>query len=94
MMRIAALLLCVFAFAALATAMERHQQALFGRPLPAAGSRGFRVVGWGALLGALWLLVADEGWALGLVDYSGSTSVAAGVVYGALIVRERWFARR
>lgn len=93
-MRLFALLLCVFAFASLAMAMARHQEAVFGRTLPAAGSRCFRGAGWSGLLIALWLIVADQGWALGLVDYSGSTSVAAGVVYGALIVRERWQGRR
>ena len=93
-MRLGAFVLCVFAFACLAAAMDRHQQALFGAPLPATATRGLRGAGWGALLAALALIVADRGWALGLVDYSGSTSVAAGLVYGALILRERWFARR
>jgi len=93
-MRQGALLLCVFGFACLASAMERHQPALFGATLRRAASRGLRVAGWSALLIALALMVAAEGWALGLVDYAGSTSVAAGVVYGALIVRERWLARR
>lgn len=88
-MRVVALPLCVFAFACLAMAMTRHQETVFGRPLPVAGSRGFRVTGWCALLVALWLVVADQGWALGLVCYSGSTSVAAGMVYGALVVWDR-----
>jgi hypothetical protein len=94
MTRLFALLLCVFAFASLALAMVRHQEAIFGQALPVAGSHGLRAAGWAALLVALWLIVADQGWALGLVDYSGSTSVAAGIVYGALIVRERWIADR
>lgn len=93
-MRLVALLLCVFAFACLAMAMARHQQTVFGRTLPGAGTRCFRGAGWVALLIALWLAVADRGWALGLVGYGGSTSVAAGIVYGALIVRERWLAGR
>ncbi|MCM2540838.1 hypothetical protein [Burkholderia glumae] len=33
--------------------------------------------------------VAARGWALGLVAYGGMTSLAAGIVMAALIVRER-----
>jgi len=94
MMRLVALLLCVFAFACLAMAMARHQDTVFGGPLSVTRTRGLRVAGWGALLGALWLLVADQGWALGLVYYSGCTSVAAGIVYGALVGWERRLAAR
>ena len=93
-MRLVALLLCVFAFACLAMATGRQQEAVFGRTLAVAASRGFRCAGWGALLVALRLTVTDQGWALGLVGYSGSTSVAAGIVYGALVARERWLAGR
>ncbi|WP_322028360.1 DUF3325 domain-containing protein [Paraburkholderia sp. J76] len=81
-----ALLVCVPAFACLAAAMERHQEMLLGARLSAAASRVLRCAGWCALLVALWLAVAGEGWALGLVWYSGCTSLAAGVVYGLLIV--------
>ncbi|MCP3706948.1 hypothetical protein M3I54_08110 [Paraburkholderia sp. CNPSo 3274] len=35
---------------------------------------------------ALWLAVAGKGWTPGLVWYSGCTSLAAGLVYGLLIV--------
>lgn len=94
MMRVAALLICVCGFACIAAAMERHQQTVFGRALPAAASRAWRAAGACALVVALALCVAAQGWALGLVGYSGSTSVAAGVVYLALIVRERWLARQ
>ncbi|WP_028208088.1 DUF3325 domain-containing protein [Paraburkholderia nodosa] len=86
MMPLFALILCVPAFACLATAMERHQETLFGARLPAALSRVLRGAGWCALLVALWLAVAGKGWALGLVWYDGCTSLAAGIVYGLLIV--------
>jgi hypothetical protein len=84
-MRLAALLLCVFAFACLALAMERHQHTVFGQALPRTQSRSLRATGWWALLAALSAGVGADGWALGLVYYSGCASVAAGVVYGALI---------
>ena len=81
-----ALILCVPAFACLAVAMGRHQETLFGERLPAAVSRILRCAGWCMLLVALWLALAGNGWALGLVWYSGCTSLAAGIVYGVLIV--------
>ncbi|HEY1607858.1 MAG TPA: DUF3325 domain-containing protein [Paraburkholderia sp.] len=90
-MRLLALLLCVGAFACLAMAMERHQATVLGRALPVAASRCVRAAGWGALGIALALVVADQGWALGLVAFSGVTSIAAGIVYGALLAWERWF---
>ena len=93
-MRLVALVVCVVAFGCLAGAMERHQRTLFGRALAGARARGLRAAGWGALVAALGLVVADQGWALGLVAYSGITSVAAGVVHGALVVRERRRAAR
>ncbi len=94
MMDLLAFLLCLAAFGALALAMERHQQAIFAASLPRPRTRLLRAAGWLGLLLALWLLVAHRGWALGLVHYSGQTSVAAGLVYGALIWRERRHAAR
>ncbi|RAR58334.1 uncharacterized protein DUF3325 [Paraburkholderia unamae] len=90
-MALAALLLCVPAFACLALAMERHQQTLFDAPLSAAATRALRGFGWCGLLAALWLAVSAKGWALGLVWYSGCTSLAAGIVYGLLIMCARRF---
>jgi hypothetical protein len=78
--------LCVAAFACLAMAMERHQEMVLGASLTATASRILRCAGWCVLLIALWLAVAARGWALGLVCYSGFTSMAAGIVYGLLIV--------
>ncbi len=88
------LLVSLAAFACLALAMDRHQGTVFGRELGAAITRALRWAGWGGLLVALWLAVAARGWALGLVTYSGVTSLAAGIVIGGLIVRERRGAAR
>jgi hypothetical protein len=81
---LAAFALCLAGFAALAFATD-HQQAVLPRPLPASMRRGVRVAGSCALLAALMVLVARQGWALGLVMFSGHTSVTAGFVYLALI---------
>ncbi len=84
------LIFCVVAFAFLVVSVERHQGTLFGRMLNAGQTRGFRIAGWCVLVLALRFIVDDEGWALGLVSYSGCTSLAAGMVFGALIVYERY----
>lgn len=90
----AMLIVCLAAFACLALAMERHQETVFAKVLAAAPTRLLRWLGWLGLLAGLWLAVAARGWALGLVTYSGVTSLAAGIVIGALIVRERRGAAR
>lgn len=84
-----ALSICTLAFCALALATERHQMALFDRHLSTRAARALRIAGWCGLALALWLAVFQWGWALGLVHYSGHTSVAAGLVHGALIAIER-----
>ena len=89
MMHVLSLLLCVAAFAALAMATDRAQSELLGRELPASTSRTWRTVGGLLLLTSLALVVSAQGWGLGLVSYSGHTSVAAGVVFVALIVHRR-----
>ncbi len=87
-------LLCLLAFAALALAMPRPQQDLFGRDLSRAATLGWRTGGW-ALLGlALWLAVAALGWGYGLVVYSGHTSAAAALVFIALLASNDFQARR
>jgi hypothetical protein len=89
MSNVLALLVCVVAFAALAAATDRHQRTFFARAVSPRRARGLRIVGWAGLALALWIAVAHQGWALGLVHYSGQTSLAAGLVYLALIVRDR-----
>ena len=78
------LLSCLAGFTALACAMDRQQEELFGRALPAAITLGLRLLGAGLLLLALAVAVTGQGWGLGLVLYSGYTSLAAGLVYLAI----------
>lgn len=76
-------------FVALALAMERHQEDLFGQALAPRRTRVLRVVGWAALLLALAAAVQAKGWSLGLVTLSGHTSLCAAIVCVALLVRQR-----
>lgn len=77
--------LCLAGFAALAFATRRQQRDVLGRILPPATTHVLRVAGTGALLLALGVLVARHGWSLGLVMFSGHTSLVAGIVYCALL---------
>ena len=85
MMHFLSFALSLAGFSTLALAMERQQHDLFGRRLPPAVTRALRVTGTGALLLALGVLVNWQGWGLGLVMFSGHTSLAAGVVFCSLI---------
>lgn len=87
-------LLCLLGFAALALAMERHQEDLFGCALAARAVRCWRIAGWAALLAALACAVRGQGWSLGLVSFSGHTSLAAGIVFGALVAHARFRSAR
>jgi hypothetical protein len=87
-------LLSTLGFAALALAMERHQEDLFGHALAKTATRWLRVAGWAALALALVLIVQAQGWGVGLVSYSGHTSLGAGLVFAALVVIERTRSRR
>ena len=89
-----ACVLCLAGFAALAFAMHRHQRDIIGRSLPLSTTRFLRVVGTCAPLFALGVLVTAYGWGLGLVMFSGHTSISAGVVLCALIRHVRTHARR
>ena len=89
MTHLSAFMLCLTGFAALALAMDRTQRDLLGQSLPVRTVRGLRLAGTCALLLALGLLVAWRGWGLGLVMFSGHTSLAAAVVHGTFIVRSR-----
>jgi len=80
--------LCLAGFAALAMSTERQQEARFKSVSPARTRNG-RIVGWTALAVALGATVMDQGWGFGLVNYSGQTSMAAGLVYLMLILAER-----
>ena len=94
MTHLTAFLLSTLGFAALALAMERHQEDLFGHALATTATRWLRVAGWAALALALVVTVQAQGWSVGLVSYSGHTSLGAGIVFGALVVAERTRSRR
>ncbi len=83
------LMLCVCGFACLALAMVRHQRDLLGRLLSPIPTHGLRASGWLCLLLAAWRLIAAQGWSLGLVSYSGCTSLAAGLVHLGLLLHAR-----
>lgn len=87
-------LLCLLAFGALALATDRVQGDLFRRELAPGATRRLRLLGWATLLVALGVLLRAQGWGLGLVSYSGHTSLAAGLVLLALILLDRRRARR
>jgi fatty acid desaturase len=85
--------LCLAGFAALAFATRRQQRDFFGRPLRPMTTYVLRLVGAGALTFALSILVAQQGWSLGLVMFSGHTTITAGLVLCALIVHARMHER-
>lgn len=93
MSHLPAFLLCLAGFTALAAAMDRPQRDVIGRALPAGATRALQVAGSCALLLALGFLVAAFGWGLGLVMFSGHTSLTAGIVHCALIAYARRRAR-
>jgi hypothetical protein len=86
MIHLLTLLICLLGFIALALAMDRQQDEFFGRALPQRTTRRLRLLGSALLLLALGVITAAQGWGMGLVSYSGHTSLAAGVVYGVLIL--------
>lgn len=82
--------LCLTGFAALALAVPRQQREIVGRLLPPGTRYALRAAGAFALLLALGLLVAWKGWSLGLVMFSGHTSLTAGIVYCSLVGYSRY----
>lgn len=85
MIHLLALVLCVTGFIALALATRRQQRDLIGRSLSRTATIALRAIGAGALVLALGLLVGWQGWGLGLVMFSGHSSLAAGLVYAVLV---------
>jgi len=75
--------LCSLAgFLALALAMDRPQETLFCRHLSRRANAALRL--------ALGGLISRQGWSLGLVMFSGHTSLAAGMVFCLLVAVSRW----
>ena len=93
MTHLLAFVLCLTGFTALAFSTRRQQRDIIGRPLRVTTTYVLRVIGACALLLALGILVARMGWSLGLVMFSGHTSLTAAMVYCALIGLVRTHAR-
>src|SRR3546814_20634227 len=93
MSHLPAFALCLAGFAALGFAMDRQQRDLLGRPLRVSTTRPLRLAGTCALLLAPGVLVSWRGWGLGLVLFSGHTSLAAGLGYCACVTWSRVPAR-
>ena len=87
-------LLSLLAFGALALAMDRHQEDIFGRVLAPERVRALRTAGWLAMGAALAWAVREQGWSLGLIAWTGHISAAAGLVFVGLVVMGRRRARR
>jgi hypothetical protein len=85
MSHLPAFTLCLAGFAALAFATRRQQRDVIGRLLRSTTTYALRVSGACALLLALGILVASHGWSLGLVMFSGHTSIVSGIVYCMLV---------
>ncbi len=94
MKHLLAFALCLAGFTALAFAMRRQQRDIIGRSLRLATTYVLRVAGACALLFALGILVGGQGWSLGLVTFSGHTSIGAGIVFCALVGYSRMGARK
>ena len=86
--------LCLAGFTCIALAVERQQEELLGHALSAAATRYLRIAGWTGLLMAFAVAVRAQGWAFGSVAWFGHLSLAAGCVFGAMVVRVRRRTRR
>ena len=86
--------LCLAGFTGIALAVERQQEDLCGRALSASSTRLLRMAGWAGLLLAFAVAVRAQGWAFGSVAWFGHLSLAAGCVFGAMVVRVRRRTRR
>jgi hypothetical protein len=93
MIHLSAFALCLAGFTTLAFATRRQQRDIVGRSLPLITVYVLRAAGTCALLSALGILVASYGWGLGLVTFSGHTSMTAAVVLCVLIGYARTGAR-
>lgn len=83
---LAALALALASFALLALSMDRHQRDALGRRLDGTPSRWLRGAGWVLLAASAVPPVAGQGWGMGLVQWLGALTPAAGVVLGGLAV--------
>ena len=89
MMHLLALAGSILGLGFLAFATERVREDLFGRGSDTLPPRWLRPSGAIVLAVVLTLLVWWRGWGLGLVMFSGHTSLAAGAVLFGLILHAR-----
>ena len=81
--------ICLFGFLALALSMIRHQEDLFGQPKKRTFTLCMRAIGWLSLVLAAVLAIYGLDIAVGLVAYSGHTSMAAALIYLFLLLIDR-----
>jgi hypothetical protein len=92
MMDLAALMLAVAGFAALALSMHKHHRDVFGSPPTHRRASAFRAIRW-ALLGlSFGACVFNSGWAIGPVLWLGLLSVS-GLTVTLLLSVQRSAAR-
>lgn len=89
MMHLLALAGSILGLGFLAFAAERVREDLCGRQPDARALRWLRLSSAIVLAAVLALLVWWQGWSLGLVMFSGHTSLAAGAVLCCLILHAR-----
>ncbi len=87
-------LLCLLSFGWLALAINRHQETVFGQILPSRTTLVLRLAGWAGFACALLAAIRSHGVPLGLVSYSGHTSLSAGLIFAALVACRRRSASR
>ncbi|WP_047307892.1 DUF3325 domain-containing protein [Rhodopseudomonas palustris] len=85
MSHVLAQVFCLAGFTALAFGLRRPQHDILHRSLRRPVVFALRAVGTCALAIALAVLVGVSGWGFGLVKFSGHTTLAAALVYCALI---------
>lgn len=85
-----ALLWSLAAWCALALAMPRHHEQVFGREGSARAHRGWRCSGAAALLIVLAHAVRAEGWSLGCLTWIGAMAVSGAASVLLLAWKPRW----
>ncbi len=93
-MMLLALALSFSAFTTLSLSMEKHQHDLHGKAAAAPARRmQWRVLGWALLAAAFALCVADQGWAMGPVQWLGAMTLAGVTLsFGLYPYRPTWIA--
>lgn len=91
MMTLAAFVLTVAGFAALALSMLKHHRDLIGGALSARRRLGYRIAGWALLSTSLVLVLISEGASIGIALWFGLATMAALIVALLLTYRDSWW---